>query len=177
MSGAVLAVFVPALMAVGVLVSGAVVAAEWISGLMPSRAVRREQQNALDALGAVAQVAAAIDADLTLFEIPRREVRARRVYVAAAAVFAVLGLVTVRFGLDMYLDPLGWLYDDEWMLVVGYGIGGVLLLIGLISLIPAAVSLQSAPVVRALIRRTWLGKPSRPPDDPHLLIGEETEAP
>lgn len=170
MAEPVVGVFVPALMAVGILVSGAVVAAEWTAGLLPSRAIRRRQQVTHDALGTVARVARAIDADVSLFAIAQREARARRAYLIAAFVFAGLGLLTVRFGVDMYVDPLGWLYDDEWMLVIGYGVGGLLLLIGLISLIPAAVSLQSATVVRALIEKTWLGRAVAPPDDPAALI-------
>jgi hypothetical protein len=170
MAQPVFGVFVPALMAVGILVSGAVVAAEWVAGLLPSRAIRRRQAVAHDALGTVARVADVIDADVSLFSFAQRQARARRAYVFAAIVFAGLGLLTVRFGVDMYVDPLGWLYDDEWMLVVGYGIGGFLLLIGLVSLVPAAVSLQSAVVVRALIEKTWLGKPVPPPDDPSALI-------
>jgi hypothetical protein len=171
-----LGVFVPALMAVGILVSGAVVAAEWISGLFPARAVRREQQITDAALGVVARVARAIDADVSVFAIERREARARRVYVIAAGAFAALGFVTVRFGVDMYFDPLGWLYENEWILGIGYGVGGLLVVVAVISLIPAAVSLQSAPVVRALIRHTWLGKPAAPPHDPHeLVLDHETE--
>jgi hypothetical protein len=61
------------------------------------------------------------------------------------------------------------------MLVVGYGVGGFLLLVALVSLIPAAVSLQSVRVVRALIERTWLGKPVLPPENPEVLVGSETE--
>ena len=171
------AVFVPALMTVGILISGAVVAAQWVSGLFPARSVRRQQQITREALGTVARVAEPIDADVAPFSIPQRAARARRAYVIAAAVFAGLGLLAVRFGLDMYLDPLGWLYDDEWMLVVGYGIGGFLLLVALVSLIPAAVSLQSVRVVRALIERTWLGKPVMPPQNPKVLVGNETENP
>jgi len=169
------AVFMPALMAVGILVSGAVVAAEWVSGLLPSRAVRRQQQVAHDALGTVARIAKAADADISHFAVAMREARGRRFYLIAAAVFVGLGLLTVRFGVDMYFDPIGWLADDEWMLVVGYGVGGFLLLVGLISLIPAAVSLQSAPVVRALIQKTWLGKPAAPPADPVALIGGDID--
>jgi hypothetical protein len=174
----VLAVFVPALMAVGILVSGAVVAAEWVSGLVPSRAVRREQQLTDAALGVVARVARAVDADVSVFAIERREARTRRTYVVAAVLFAAVGLITVRFGVDMYFDPLGWLHDNPWTLVIGYGFGGFLVLVALISLIPAALSLQSAPVVRALIRHTWLGKPAAPPHDPHELVHDhdhETE--
>lgn len=177
MGPGVFGVFVPALMTVGILISGAVVAAQWMAGLFPSRSVRRHQQITREALGTVARVAEPIDADVAPFSIPQRAARARRVYVVAAAVFAGLGLLAVQFGLDMYLDPLGWLYDDEWMLVVGYGVGGFLLLVALVSLIPAAVSLQSVRVVRALIERTWLGKPVMPPENPEVLVGNETENP
>jgi hypothetical protein len=175
MDHTVLGVFVPALMAVGILISGAVVAAQWVAGLFPSRSVRRRQQITRDALGTVARVAERIGADVAPFSIPQRAARARRVYVIAAVFVAGLGLLTVRFGLDLYLDPLSLLYDDEWMLVVGYGIGGFLLLVALVSLIPAAVSLQAVRVVRSLIERTWLGKPVMPPENPKVLIGNETE--
>jgi hypothetical protein len=170
------AVFVPALMAVGILISGAVVAAEWVSGLLPSRAIRRQQQVAHDALGTVARIAKAADADVSPFDLAVREARARRFYLIAAAVFVGLGLLTVRFGVDMYFDPIGWLAEDEWILVIGYGVGGFLLVVGLISLIPAAVSLQGAPVVRGLIQKTWLGKPAVPPADPLALVGVEEGA-
>ena len=70
MGQVVIGVFVPALMAVGILISGAVVAAQWMAGLFPSRSVRRRQQVTRDALGAVARVAERIDADVAPFSIP-----------------------------------------------------------------------------------------------------------
>ena len=51
--------------------------------------------------------------------------------------------------------------------------GGFLLVVALLSLVPAVVTLQPGRVVRALVERTWLGKPALPPDDPLDLVRPE----
>ena len=81
-----------------------------------------------------------------------------------------LGLIAVRMGDDLYDEPLSWLHANPWTLGIGYGFGGTLLLLGLISLVPAFVTLQSGRVVRTLVEHTWLGKPAMPPADPRELV-------
>jgi hypothetical protein len=168
-----LAVFVPALMAVGLLVSATIVVADWVSGLFPSRSVWRRQQVTRDALGSVSRIAAAIGTDVRLVEIRRRVRRTRTAYVTAAALFFLLGLVAVQFGQDLYEEPIGLLHANPWSLAIGYGLGGFLVVVALVSLIPAVVTLQRGRVVRALVERTWLGKPAMPPDDPLDLVRPE----
>jgi hypothetical protein len=168
-----LAVFVPALMAVGLLVSATIVVADWVSGLFPSRSVWRKQQVARDALGSVSRIAASVDTDLRTLDIRRRVRRARMVYVGAAIVFSVLGVIVVRFGEDLYEQPLDLLYDNPWSLAIGYGVGGFLLVVAAVSLIPAVVTFQRGRVVRALVEHTWLGKPASPPEDPRELVRPE----
>lgn len=168
-----LAVFVPALMAVGLLVSATIVIADWVSGLFPSRSVWRKQQVARDALGSVSRIAAAVGTDVQTREIQRRVRRTRTAYVLAAAIFSVLGVIVVQFGQDLYEEPIGLLHANPWSLAIGYGLGGFLLVVALLSLVPAVVTLQPGRVVRALVERTWLGKPALPPDDPLDLVRPE----
>lgn len=166
-------VFVPALMAVGLLVSGAIVIFDWVSALLPSRSAWRRQQIARDALGVVSRVAAASGVDVQTLPIRRRVQRDRIVYVGFFCLFGVLGMLLVQFGEDLYEEPIGLLHANPWSLAIGYGIGGTFLLVAVVSLIPALVTLQRGKVVRALVESTWLGKPAAPPDDPHDLLRTE----
>lgn len=170
-------VFIPALMAVGILVSAAVIVVDWLSALLPSRAVRRRQQVTEHALGAVLRIAGTVGAPVAPLPLAHRVARARRVYVVVAVSFAVLAAAIVRFGEDLYEDPFGWLHLNPWTLGIGWTFGGVLVVLAAISLIPAFVTLRSARVVRALVEHTWLGKPVLPPDDPQHLVARERSSP
>lgn len=164
------AVFFPALMAVGILVSGAVIVGDWIAALLPSREARRRQVVTRHALALVRRIAAATGAEMVTLPIAARVARARRFYLIVAVALVALGALAVRFGEALYRDPLGWLRNDPWTLALGYGFGATLLVLGVITVIPAAVTLQSGRVVRALVEHTWLGKPAFPPDDPRQLV-------
>jgi hypothetical protein len=164
------AVFFPALMAVGILVSGAMIVGDWVSALLPSREARRRQVVTRRALALVRRIAATTGSEVVALPIAARVARARRFYLVVAVVCASLGALAVRYGEVLYQDPLGWLRDNPWTLALGYGFGGTLLVIGVITLVPAAVTLQSGRVVRALVEHTWLGKPALPPQDPRQLL-------
>jgi hypothetical protein len=121
----------------------------------------------------VRRVGAITGAEVALLPLAQRVARARRFYAIAAGAFAVLGVLTVHFGEDLYSEPFGWLEANPWTLGLGYGIGGVLLVLGIITIVPAFLTLQSARVVRALIEHTWLGRVALPPVDPHELVRPE----
>lgn len=167
------ALFLPAFMAVGILVSGAIIVADWLSGMLPAREARRRQAVTRNALAVVCRVAASIGAEVRPLPLARRVSRARRFYVVAAAVFAAVGAITVWLGVDVYQDPLSWLGGNPWALAMGFGIGGTLLVIGVAAVIPAVASLRSGQVVRSLVERTWLGRPAMPPGDPTQLVQSE----
>lgn len=167
------AVFLPALMAVGILVSGAIIVADWISGLLPSREVRRRQMVTRHALAVVRRIAATTGAEVAVLPLAQRVARARRFYLIAAGAFAALGVLTVRFGEDLYSEPFGWLEANPWTLALGYGLGGFLVGLAVVTLVPAVATLQSGRVVRALVEHTWLGKPALPPEDPRDLVRPE----
>ncbi len=170
-----LAVFMPALMGVGILVSGAVVFADWARHLLPSGAVRRQHRIAMAAHGIAERVAASAGYAVRTPHFPRRVARSRSAYLLAGAAIGALAYVTVRSGVTAYLNPFGWLYGHPWILGLGVGIGALLALLAFVALLPAMVSLQSTRAVSILVEATWLGRLVPPPTDPRTLAGIAAE--
>ncbi len=166
-----LAVFMPALMGVGILVSGAVVFAGWARHLLPSGAVRRQHRIAMAAHGIAERVAATAGYTVETPRFPRRVARSRAAYLLAGAAIGGLAYVTVRSGVTAYFDDFGWLSGDPWILGLGVGIGALLGLLAFVALLPTIVSLQSTRAVSILVEATWLGRLVPPPTDPRALAG------
>ncbi|MBT8202640.1 MAG: hypothetical protein HKN74_01220 [Acidimicrobiia bacterium] len=161
-----LGVFVPALMGVGVIVSGVLVLADWVTHLLPNGRVRRRQRLATGAKGLVVSVAGAAGVDVVGPDYEIREWRPRLVYLGATVVFAAVGGGALAAGLIAYNDEAGLLYRNPWMVGLGVGAAAVFGLLALQLLFFGIVHRRSFRAAHVLVETTWFGRLKPPPDAP-----------
>lgn len=159
-------VFVPALMGVGMIVSGILVIADWVSSMLPNGRVRRKQAIATGAKGVVVSVAEAAGHDISGPDFHSREWRPRWAYWVAVALFAVIGGGALLAGLLAFNDDAGLFYRNPWMVGLGVGTAGVLGLLALQLLFFAIVHQRSFRAAHVLVETTWFGRLKAPPTDP-----------
>lgn len=159
-------VFVPALMGVGMIVSGVLVLADWLQRLLPSGRLRRRQEISNGAKGVVVGVAAAAGYEVVGPDFRQREWRPRWVYLAATVLFAMLGAIALAAGLYAYNDDAGLLYRNPWMVGLGVGTASVLGLLALQLLFFAIVHRRSFRAAHVLVETTWFGGLKPPPSRP-----------
>ncbi len=159
-------VFVPALMGVGMIVSGILVIADWVHGLLPNGRVRRKQQIAAGAKGLVVSVAQAAGHDVVGPDFRQREWRPRWAYVMAVVVFVGVGAAALAAGLLAFNDDAGILYRNPWMVGLGVGTASVLGLASLQLIFFAVVHRRSFRAAHVLVETTWFGQLKAPPVEP-----------
>jgi hypothetical protein len=159
-------VFVPALMGVGMIVSGILVIADWVHGLLPNGRVRRKQNIASGARGLVLSVAQAAGHDLAGPDFHAREWRSRLAYALWVGVFVVVGAMALLVGLLAFNDDAGLFYRNPWMVGIGVGTAAVLGLVALQLLFFAIVHRRSFRAAHVLVATTWFGRLKHPPKDP-----------
>ncbi|MBT8164468.1 MAG: hypothetical protein KJP22_06995 [Acidimicrobiia bacterium] len=159
-------VFVPALMGVGMIVSGILVIADWVHGLLPNGRVRRKQYIASGAQGVVLSVAQAAGYNLEGPDFHAREWRSRLVYALWVGVFTVVGASALVVGLLAFNDDAGLFYRNPWMVGLGVGTAVVLGLLALQLLFFAIVHRRSFRAAHVLVETTWFGRLKHPPTNP-----------
>jgi hypothetical protein len=161
-----LAVFVPALMGVGVLVSVVLVIADWTHDLLPSGRVRRRQEVATGAMGVVAGVAAAAGSGLVGPDFAMRDWRSRWAYLGGAAVSGSVGLAALYAGVGAFRREGGLFYHNGWMIALGVAAAVVLGLLAGQLLYFAILHRRSFRAAHVLVETTWFGRRKLPPTDP-----------
>lgn len=159
-------VFVPALMGVGMIVSGILVIADWVRKLIPNRGVRKRQEIVLGARGVVAGVAEAAGLAIESPDFAAREWRPRWAYVAAAFAAIGVGLIGLGAGLLAFNDDAGLFYRNPWMVGIGLFVASTMGLLALQLLFFAVAYRRSFRAAHVLVETTWFGRPKPPPAHP-----------
>lgn len=167
-----LAVFFPALMGVGILVSGGVLLADYIRRLMPSRGRHRLYRITVGAYGVVAAAAAAAGIAVTTPDLVSRERRPRWVYLAASIGSVVAAILVIAATMAAHNDVRGLFYRSAWMVGIAIGVGGSLILAALLLAFLVLFYHRLPRAVASLVRRSPLGRQYIPHrlDEP-LAIG------
>lgn len=161
-----LSVFVPALMGVGMIVSGILVVADWVRKLIPNRGVRKRQEIVLGARGVVAGVAEAAGLGIESPDFAAREWRPRWVYALATLVAVAVGLTGLAVGLLAFNDDGGLFYRNPWMVGIGLFVASIMGLLALQLLFFAIAHRRSFRAAHVLVETTWFGRPKPPPVHP-----------
>ena len=159
-------VVVPALMGVGMIISGTLVVADFVRKLFPSRGVHRKQQIARGAHGVVASVARAAGYVVEGPQFYRRGFRGRLTYLASALVSAVVATFVVALGFTTIGDEASQLYQNGMVIGIAVTVGAVFALLALQLLFFAVVHEKSFAAGHFLVETTWFGRPLTPPSDP-----------
>lgn len=159
-------VFVPALMGVGMILSGILVIADWVQNLLPNGRIRRKQQVATGAKGVVVSVAQAAGHDVAGPDFRQREWRPRWAYFIAVFVFIAVGASALTAGLLAFNDDAGLFYRNPWMVGLGVGTASVLGLVSMQLLFFAIVYRRSFRAAHVLVQTTWFGRLKLPPTEP-----------
>lgn len=159
-------VFVPALMGVGMIVSGILVIADWVNSMLPNGRIRRKQEIASGAKGVVVSVAQAAGYDVVGPDFRLREWRPRWVYLVGVMMFAGIGAAALAAGLLAFNDDAGLFYRNPWMVGLGVGAAGVLGLLSVQLLFFAIVHRRSFRAAHVLVETTWFGRLKAPPAEP-----------
>ncbi len=164
-------VFVPALMGVGMIVSGILVLADCVQTLLPTGRVRRRQQVSNGAKGVVTSIAEAAGHDLVGPDFQQREWRPRWAYFLGVFVFSLLGGAALTAGLLAFNDDAGLLYRNPWMVGLGVGTASVMGIVSVQLLFFGIVHRRSFRAARVLVETTWFGRLKPPPSDPAEFAG------
>lgn len=159
-------VFVPALMGVGMIVSGILVLADWLQKLLPSGRLRRRQQVSNGAKGVVVGIAEAAGYEIDGPDFRQREWRPRWNYLVSTFLFGLMGGAALAAGLLAFNDDAGLFYRNPWMVGLGVGAGSVLGLIALQLLFFGTVYRRSFRAAHVLVETTWFGGLKPPPTEP-----------
>lgn len=152
-----LAVFFPALMGAGILVSGVLLLWDVVRQLMPNQGQRRRYRNAVGTYGVVASTArtAGLTVDRPKFLTRRR--RSTLTYLAIAAVSIGLAGISLSTGLDAYEDPLSVFAGSPWAVGIGVAAFVLLLLIAAVALVILAFGSSDIRVVRWIVEHSVFG--------------------
>ena len=161
-----LSVFVPALMGVGMIVSGMLVLADWVRKLIPNRGIRKRQEIVLGARGVVSGVAEAAGLAIESPDFAAREWRPRWVYGVATLVATIVGLVGLALGLLAFNDDAGLFYRNPWMVGIGLFVASTMGLLALQLLFFSVAHHRSFRAAQVLVATTWFGRPKPPPAHP-----------
>ena len=156
-------VVVPALMGVGMIVSGVLVVADFVRKLFPSRGVHRKQQIARGAHGVVASVAQAAGYKVEGPAFYRRGFRSRFAYLSAAFVSAAAAAGVLMLGFNAVADEASQLYKNGMIVGISVAVGAAFGLLALQLLFFAVVHKRSFAVAHLLVETTWFGRPLVPP--------------
>lgn len=168
-----LAVFFPSLMGFGILVSGALLVADFVHKTLPHRARRRRYRVAVGAHGVVASAAAAAGSALDPPSFLAREFRSRWAYLGSALALGGGAYVAARSGFAAHADSHGVFYESPWAfgLGLGFGIGFGLLAAGALVL---AIGHRRLPrVAHRLVAATPVGRIRLPQRDA-MTVGSRT---
>ena len=159
-------VVVPALMGVGMIISGVLVVGDFVRKLFPSRGVHRKQQIARGAHGVVANVASAAGYQVEGPSFYRRGFRSRLAYFGSAIVAAAIAGGVVAYGFSTISNQASQLYQNGMVIGIAIVVGAVLGLLSLQLLFFAIVHQRSFTAAHLLVETTWFGRPLVPPASP-----------
>jgi hypothetical protein len=161
-----LAVFVPALMGTGILLSGGILVADGIKRLLPNRGLRRRVWLARAVHGVVEATARAAGCDIPEHQLFTRELRSRWTYLGTAVPLAALGVLALRAGIGAYNNAGGTLFGNQWAIRMGAAAATVLFAgTALLAALGVLYRRSPEPIMR-LVRSTSLGRLIPPPEDP-----------
>lgn len=161
------AVFVPALMGVGILVSGALLVADWIDRLLPRSSLRRRRRIAVGVHGVVRGALTAAGRPVDDPAFVRRTLRARWTYLAWSVLGAVSGGFVAWLAFEEYDDPFAYFADNPW-LIVG-GVAAIVASGALVVLLTVPFLLYTrlpAALREWIASNRLLGRPAAPPPPP-----------
>jgi hypothetical protein len=171
-----LGVFFPALMGVGILVSGAVLVMDWVKKLLPSGGVRRQHRIVTTGRNLAFQIAVTAGHEVNRPPIPKRVWRATTTYLAAAGVFTTAGVFLAAAAFQSNDIAGRHLYRSVWMEALGIMALSFFGLLVLAVLLPVFVRPGKSPAVNWLVSETAVGKLVPPPSDPASLLERKEDA-
>lgn len=154
----IFAVFVPSLMGVGILASGAILLADLLRRHLPQRRLHRRHRVAMGTFRVVSAAAAWADRDVSPGELLERAPRHRATYLVWAVGCGAAAVILPKAALAAFRDELGLFYSSPWMIGWGAGAAVIFGLAAILLLIVAAVSTRPPRPVAWLVARTALGR-------------------
>jgi hypothetical protein len=156
------AVFFPALMGAGILVSGVLLLSDAVRRLMPNHGRQRRYRNAVGTYGIVAATARTVGVSIHRPSFLTRRPRSAVAYIAVAAVGILLAAISLSTGLDAYEDPLSVFSGSPWAIGIGVAAFVCFLLISVIALVLVALGSSDLRVVRWIVEHSPFGRVSVP---------------
>jgi hypothetical protein len=166
-----LAVFFPALMGAGILVSGVLLLSDAVRRLMPIQGMRRRHRNAVGTFGIVAAVARTAGLRIDQPSYLTRRARSRVAYLAIAGGSVCLSAISLSAGLDAYGDPLSVFSGSPWVIGIVAATSAALVLIALASLALVVLASSDLPAVRWIVEHSPLGRLAAPES---AVVGAQT---
>ncbi len=162
-----MAVFFPALMGAGILVSGALLLWDAVRRLMPNRGQRRRYRIAVGTFGVIANVARTVGVRMDPPSFLTRRSRSNTTYVLVAVLSVCLGSVALSTGLDAYEDPIGVFYGSPWAIGLGVFAFAALVVAGGIALTLVFLESSNSAVLTWIVEHSPYG---------HLAVPSRTGA-
>ena len=151
-------VFVPSLIGVGILVSGAILLVDLLRRYLPQGGLRRRHDVAMGAFHVVEEAARWSGRTVSAGELLERAPRNRLTYMAWGTVCAVGAIAAPHAFIAAYHDELGLFDESVWMVVlslaaaIGLGIAAVILFA------VAVLASSSHGPIRWLVTNTVIGR-------------------
>jgi hypothetical protein len=153
-----LTVFVPSLMGIGIIVSAALLISDGIRRLIPRRRLEHRHRVAVGTFVVVERAARAAGRALEPPSFLQRGLRSRAGYLVLGATLVAVGSAAIGIGISAYRDPLGVFFASPWALGLGWGIGSLAMLSGLVAFVLAVVHRQLPAPFQGIVTATWYGR-------------------
>ena len=155
-------VFVPGLMGAGILISGAILVADGVRHLLPSRGVRRRLNVMRGVRRIVVDLADAAGIEIAERNLIHRRARSRWLYLSVAMGAVALAVIAARWGFNAFNSSGSSLEGNAMAVFYGLVVAASVGSAGLVALALAAVGPQSR-VLRWVVAHTVYGRLSGPP--------------
>lgn len=151
-------VFVPSLMGVGILVSGAILLGDLVRRHLPQGGLRRRHRVAMGTFAVVSEAGSWVERSVSAGDLLDRAPRHRSTYAAWALACAIAGVIVPAGLMAAHRDELGLFHESPWM--IGLSIAAAIVA-GVLLVVIVAVGIlagQPVPPIAWLVAHTPIGR-------------------
>lgn len=153
-----LAVFVPSLMGVGILVSGAILLVDLVRRHLPEGGLHRRHRVAMGTFAIVREAGSWVERSVSAGDLLDRAPRHRTTYAAWALGCAIAGVFIPAGLMAAHRDELGLFHGSPWMIglsIAAATVAGILLVV---FVAVASLAGRPAPPIAWLVTHTPIGR-------------------
>jgi hypothetical protein len=154
----IVAVFVPSLIGVGILVSGAILLTDLLRRYLPQGGLRRRHRVAMGAYHVVSEAAGWAGRTVSAGDLLDRAPRHRLTYVVWGTICGVMAVAAPYAFVEAHEDELGLFFQSHWMVILSFASAIGLGLVAVVLFGVALLAPSGRQPVAWLVANTVIGR-------------------